>query len=138
MMYLFGVLILNCCKCFCACYIIVCMPPDWASKLVIISDKSTLSGLALQVLDSAGRLPLLALSLLPLIAEAIAVGLCLGLWLKLKVFLAIAAALILSATCPAVTNATMHAWQQSRLGTRKGTRPCASEDEHGSHRRFDT
>jgi len=73
-----------------------------------------------QVSDSAGQLPVLALALLPLIAEAIALGLCLGLWLKLHVFMAIAGAIILAAVCPALTGAAMHEWQQCRLGTRKG------------------
>lgn len=73
-----------------------------------------------QVSDSAGQLPVLALALLPLTAEAVALGLCLGLWLKLHVFMAIAGAMILAAVCPVITGAAMHAWQGCRLGTRKG------------------
>lgn len=75
---------------------------------------------ALQVSGSAGKLSVLALALLPLLAEAIALGLCLGLWLKLHVFMAIAGAIILATVCPAVTGATMHEWQRCRLGTRTG------------------
>ena len=74
----------------------------------------------LQVSGSAGKLSVLALALLPLLAEAIALGLCLGLWLKLHVFMAIAGAIILATVCPAVTGATMHEWQRCRLGTRSG------------------
>jgi len=81
-----------------------------------------------QVSDSAGQLPVLALALLPLIAEAIALGLCLGLWLKLHVFMAIAGAIILAGVCPALTGAAMHEWQRCRLGTRKG----ASLSQHTS------
>ena len=73
-----------------------------------------------QVSDSAGQLPVLALALLPLIAEAIALGLCLGLWLKLHAFMAIAGAIILAGVCPALTGAAMHEWQLCRLGTREG------------------
>ena len=73
-----------------------------------------------QVSDSAGQLPVLALALLPLIAEAIALGLCLGLLLKLHVFMAIAGAVILAGVCPALLGAAMHEWQGCRLGTRKG------------------
>ena len=63
---------------------------------------------------------MLVLALLPLIAEAIVLGLCLGLWLKLHVFMAIGGAIILAAVCPAVTGVTMHEWQRCRLGTRSG------------------
>lgn len=73
-----------------------------------------------QVSDSTGQLPVLALALLPSIAEAIALGLCLGLWLKLHVFMAIAGAIILTGVCSALTGAAMHEWQRCRLGTRKG------------------
>ena len=62
----------------------------------------------------------MVLVLLPLAAEATALGLCLGLWLKMNVFMALAAALILSAVCPAVIGVTMHEWQLSRLGTATG------------------
>lgn len=62
----------------------------------------------------------MALALLPLMAEAIALALCLGLWLKLHVFMSIAGALILAAVCPALTGATMYEWQQCRLATREG------------------
>lgn len=73
-----------------------------------------------QVPPAGGQLSVLALAVLPLVAESIALGLCLGLWLKLHVFIAVAGALILSAVCPALTGATMHEWQQARLGIRQG------------------
>ena len=62
----------------------------------------------------------LALALVPLVLEAVVLGVCLGWWLKLPVFLAIAGALILAAVCPALTGTTMSEWQQARLSITKG------------------
>ncbi|DBA85759.1 TPA: hypothetical protein ACH3X1_005319 [Trebouxia sp. C0004] len=100
------------------------LPLMWSVKLrfaglVLVLLQSGLTSLT-EVSESAGQLPVLALALLPLIAEAIALGLCLGLWLKLHVFMATAGAIILAAVCPALTGAAMHEWQRCRLGTRKG------------------
>ena len=76
---------------------------------------------SLQVPGQSGRKSALALALLPLVAEAAALGLCLGLWLKMNVFMAFAGALVLAAVCPALVGVTMHEWNQGRLGTRQGT-----------------
>ncbi|KAL0039470.1 hypothetical protein WJX79_009541 [Trebouxia sp. C0005] len=100
------------------------LPFMWSVKLrfaglVLVLLQSGLTS-PTEVSDSAGQLPVLALALLPLTAEAVALGLCLGLWLKLHVFMAIAGAMILAAVCPVITGAAMHAWQGCRLGTRKG------------------
>lgn len=82
------------------------------------ADKSLLS---MQVPNQSRQISATALALLPLLAEAVALGLCLGLWLKLDVFMAVAGALILSAVCPALVGVITQQWQCSRLGTRKGT-----------------
>lgn len=65
-------------------------------------------------------MPAVALALLPLLAEAVALGLCLGVWLKLNIFMAMSGAVILAAVCPALIGVITQQWQYSRLGTRKG------------------
>ena len=81
----------------------------------------------MQVLSQSGQMPAMALALLPLLAEAVALGLCLGLWLKLNVFMAAVGGLVLAAVCPAFIGVITQEWQHSRLGTRKGTGPTSQE-----------